>query len=160
MPVRLFSFASIDMSLFASLDVANPIASQSGALIAPVKPVDLGCNTGTSTHLQNTIVQTGLGRKSKRSKTRRVRKNKKTGKTGKTGKRKYKRTMNRRRKRSRSGKTKSSRKSTRKNKRVRVNQVGRGSSYTNVLTPMDGMGRHAARSDVALVQTGPVAATV
>jgi hypothetical protein len=151
------------MSLFASLDVANPIASQSGALIAPVKTVDLGCNTGTSTHLQNTIVQTGLGRKSKNSKTKRARKNKPASKSGK---RKYKRTMNRRRKRSRmsrmsrSGKTKtkSSRKSTRKNRRVRVNQVGRGSSYTNVLTPMDGMGRHAARSDVALVQTGPVAA--
>ena len=147
--MRLFSFTSIDMSLFASLDVANPLRSQSGALIAPVKRVNLGCNTGNSTHFQNTIVQSGLGRKPKRSKTRRVRKNKKTGK------RKYKRTMNRRRKRSRSGKKKSKR--TRKNKRVRVNQIGKGSSYQNVLEHMPNMGNQgAARADVALAHTGPV----
>ena len=151
------------MSLFASLDVANPLQSQSGALIAPVKRVNLGCNTGNSTHLQNTTTQAqmGLGRKPKRSKTKRVRKNKRTrksGKSGKSGKRKYKRTMNRRRKRSRmshSGKKRS--KGSRKNKRVRVNQVGRGTSYENVLTPMVGMGPLGARTEVAPVRTGAFA---
>ena len=156
--MRLFSRASIDMSLFASLDVANPITSQSGALLAPVKQVNLGCETGNSTHTQNTIVQSGLARKSRRSKTKRVSKHKKASKSGK---RKYKRTMNHRRKRShtsRAGKkSKRSHKSTRKVRRTRVNQVGRGTSYENVLTPQPGMGLYAARADSAPVHTGPVA---
>lgn len=146
------------MSLFHTLDMTNPIASQSGALLAPVKQVNLGCETGNSTHTHATIVQSGLARKSKRSKTRRVRKYKKYSKNGK---RKYKRTMNRRRKRShtsRAGKkSKRSRKNTRKVRYTRMNQVGRGASYENILTPQRGMGPHATRADAAPVQTGPVA---
>ena len=154
--MRLFSFASIDM-LDYTFGLGDPIASQSGTLLAPVNGVNLGCETGNS-HTLKTIVQSGTGRKSKKSKTKRARKHKKVSKSGK---RKYKRTMNRRRKRSHTSRTgkksKRSHKSTRKMRRTRVNQVGRGSSYENVLTPIPNMGpQGAARSDVALVHTGPV----
>lgn len=137
--------------------IGGSIALPAGGVANTINGVNLGCETGNS-HTLKTIVQTGTGRKSKNSKTKRARKHKKVIKNGK---RKYKRTMNRRRKRShtsRAGKkSKRSRKSTRKIRRTRVNQVGRGVSYENVLTPIDNMGpQGAARSDVALVHTGPV----
>jgi len=128
-------------------------SSQSGAVLSDVVPVDLGCNTGNSsnTHTVPTIVQSGLARKTKKT-----RRGKKAGKkAGKNGKRKYKRTMNRRRKASTHKKSKRSRKHTRKHKKV--NQVGRGASYENVLTPMPGMApQGAARADSAMANTGAV----
>ena len=163
--MRLFSYTSIEM-LDYTLTTSKPVASQSGALFAPVEQVNLGCETGNS-HTLKTVVQTGTGKKPKNSKTKRVRKYKKTsktrktsktnkngksGKSGKNAKRKYKRTMNRRRKRSRMSRT-----GKKSHKRTRMNQIGRGSSYENVLTPVPMMGpQGAARAHVEIAHTGPV----
>jgi hypothetical protein len=127
--------------------VGSPFSSQSGAIMSDVSPVKLGCETGnsSSTHTVPTVVQTGLARK----KTRRSKNGKKGKKMNKSGKRKYKRTMNKRRKAHTSKRTK---KTTRKHKKV--NQVGRGASYENVLTPMPGMGpQGAVRADVVMANT-------
>jgi hypothetical protein len=136
------------MSLFAS-----PVRSQSGSLFAPVKAVNLACNTGNSaaqTHTDLTIVQNGLGRKPKSRKRTRKQK-KRTGRKVPKGKKtkQRRRTMNRKRK---NHKHKSTRKHKRTSKRIRrVNQVGRGTTYTNVLENTPNMGPYAARSDTALV---------
>jgi hypothetical protein len=147
----LICIVYIEMSLFASLDVANPQTTQSGALFAPVIQRNLGCTTGNSsgTHTVGTVVQNGLARKTRKGKN-----SKGKGK----GKRKYKRTMNKRRnKRTRSKVQKRKKSRTRKHKNRRHNQVGRGTSYQNVLENTPNMApQGAAPSYVAEVNTGAV----
>lgn len=137
------------MSLFASLDVQNPIRSQSGSLFAPVIQRNIGCELGNSTHVQETIVQTGLGRSKKRTMNRR-RKRSSTRKNKSQRKRKSKSKSKSQHK----SKSKSQRKSR---KTRRVNQVGRGTSYQNVLELTANAGpQGVARSGTAPAYTGAV----
>lgn len=143
------------MSLHASLDLSSPMTSQSGALFAPVVAQNVGVDTGLglggrNTHSVATTLQHGSARKTGTRKHSKKPRHKKT----KHSKRK---TMNRTRKNHVSKRhSKKHKKSHTKKHRKRVNQVGGGSSYEQVLAHIPGMGPRGMHTDVQAVNTGTI----
>lgn len=132
------------MSLHASLDLSNPMTSQSGAVFAPVMAQNVGVDTGSATHFVNTHVQSGLARKTKKN--HRKHDKKSSHKKSSHSKRK---TMNKTRKHH----SKKHKKSHTRKHLKRVNQVGGGSSYEQVLAHMPGMGPKGMPANVQAVSS-------